>query len=445
MARNALGISFPQGWYDGSIILVTKRPNEDRQKFAAFLWLRPFSDSVWILILLSIVASGVVYWVLELIDHKSDRARLQNSPLENIFLSAVTFTGHFEFQPRTNASRLFTISLTFWALMTAAAYTANLASFLVVEHTPTISIESIEDAVRMRAPICVLASTQTDNAVTNAFPNARLVRKRQEEDVYHGVSTGECTVAATTASAWNYYERQSQVNGACELQWVGRVFRNVPAGFGMRSDSGTLCTSLIRDVMNLHLLEMKQDGFMDEAWDDYLARVSDTDCGAGSDSDLASSDEQTQQQLDLESMGGVFVFHFGLSFVAIVMALFSVNIKKIRKRYAKKTLTTDLALRPEQYPGDDRELSAISEDFSEATQLQIVSLRSEVKRLTAQQRNQTRSIEDQVRVIGDLSSQVKRMMRLLEKNQSGPVTTTGSSIPHAIGTTSLMVGNLEKR
>ena len=99
MARNAMGAAFPTAWYDGSIMLVTTRSQDQQRKFEAFLWLRPFTDSVWLLILGSIVASGLVYFLLEVIDHHSDRGRLHNSPMENIYMAAISFTGHFELQP----------------------------------------------------------------------------------------------------------------------------------------------------------------------------------------------------------------------------------------------------------------------------------------------------------------------------------------------------------
>lgn len=95
---------------DGSMILVGETSKED-QSFEAFLWLRPFTTSVWLLTLFSILAAGVVYWILELIDPKSDRGRFR-SPMKAVYLSFITFLGHFDdFQPNTVASRVLAVSL----------------------------------------------------------------------------------------------------------------------------------------------------------------------------------------------------------------------------------------------------------------------------------------------------------------------------------------------
>ena len=95
---------------DGSMILVGET-SEENQSFEAFLWLRSFDRAVWLLTLFSIIAAGVVYYTLELIDPKSDRGRFRN-PTKAVYLSFITFFGHFDdFQPNTVASRLLAVSL----------------------------------------------------------------------------------------------------------------------------------------------------------------------------------------------------------------------------------------------------------------------------------------------------------------------------------------------
>lgn len=77
----------------------------------------------------------------------------------NIFLSDVNMTTHFLFQPRTDPSRLFTWSLSFWAMLMGAAYTANLASFLVVERSSSVlHVTSLSEAIQSQLKLCVLAA-----------------------------------------------------------------------------------------------------------------------------------------------------------------------------------------------------------------------------------------------------------------------------------------------
>lgn len=417
--RHSLGISFPESWYDASIIMIGVKNEESGSKFETFSFLEPFTNSVWILIIFSIIASGLVYWILELIDDKSDREKLKNSPVESIYLSAAAFTGHFEFQPQTHASRLFTVSLAFWALLVAATYTANLASFLVVENTSAVQLNSLEDAVRIRAPICVHKSSQTDETISSTFPNAILIKKKTEGDMYGGLRNGDCLVIATNAGSWAYWEKEATVNEDCALEWVGRIFRIFPAGFATKSDSGTLCTSLIRDVLNLHMLQMKEDGFLEEAWNQYLARMATVDCTL---EDTALDDDNEQQQLDIQNMAGVFVFHFGLSLVAIFLAAWKVLRRKYKKRRLPRKNRNGCgsdeqgSRQPTGSDGQDEKDNDYDDyDFDSSDQSEGESLGAQVRRLSMQHRKQNKALEDQ---IGDLASQMSRIATLLESKES---------------------------
>ena len=142
-----------------------------------------------------------------------------------------------------------------------------------------------------------------------------LCAKRTEKESLLGVVNEECTVALTRKSTWEFFEGQSQVNGQCNLEWVGRMFRVMGAGFSTTSDSGTKCTSLIRGVLHLHLGEMESDDTLSEFWSEYLSQVSAVDC---SHSGVMVNQDGDHGQLRLENMAGTFVLHCGLSLLAIV-------------------------------------------------------------------------------------------------------------------------------
>lgn len=95
-ARKAKGISFVEHFYDNSIILVTKSRNNSGSRLWSFL--KPFDKWVWIMIGMSIFATGFLYTFLEWLDNDADERELENKPLATTFLTAMTFTGHFEFQ-----------------------------------------------------------------------------------------------------------------------------------------------------------------------------------------------------------------------------------------------------------------------------------------------------------------------------------------------------------
>ena len=281
--RQNRGISFPESWFDASEVLIGRKNQQEGSNdevFNAWSFLYPFDDVVWYTIGATMIFSGLLYTFLVAIDPYSDRRKIEKKPVAAIFDAAMGFAGHMEFETQTHPARLFSFSLAMWSLLMVSAYTANLASFLVVRNTPTQGISSIEDVVRQEEPICVKSDTATAEGLKRDFPIAVIVEKPNEEDIFKSVLDGECSFALTTMSKWQVYERDANVNDGCQLAWIGRVYKHREGGMATISDSGTQCTSLIRDVFSLHLLKMKHEGFIQDAWNEHLQRLETNDCAA---------------------------------------------------------------------------------------------------------------------------------------------------------------------
>jgi hypothetical protein len=125
------------------------------------------------------------------------------------------------------------------------------------------------------------------------------------------------------------------VNGNCQMTWIGRVFQDGEDGFATISDSGSLCTSLIRDVVNLLLVEMKDDGFIDRAWEGELDKT------AGQCDSSTDSQDDDSGQLTIQAMGGTFILQFGLTAVAICISLFTkyyTTNKSVREQTSQKSV-----------------------------------------------------------------------------------------------------------
>lgn len=119
--RIAKEISFPEGFADSSIILVQLDTTENLNWDRIWTFLLPFEPTVWWLIFFSLTASGILYYVLELLDDSTDSEHLETRPASAIYYSFITFTGHHEFHPQTHSARLLAFSMTFWALIMAGA------------------------------------------------------------------------------------------------------------------------------------------------------------------------------------------------------------------------------------------------------------------------------------------------------------------------------------
>ncbi|KAL7566316.1 hypothetical protein ACA910_013639 [Epithemia clementina (nom. ined.)] len=315
-------INFPEGWYDASNILVESHNTKKSLNIWSFLL--PFQWEVWILIAGTVIATGVLYFLLDKMNTASDEMELDKQPGAAVFYSFITMTGHFELHPTTTSARLLSFSLTFFALLVASAYTANLVSFLVARNNPDFSVTSMGEAVRRGVSVCVQRGVEMDEFLTRKYPNAFFVRKSTEGDVFWAVFHGECQVAFVPQSSFDLYRRRSEINEDCSLAWHGRVERIVPSGIATIVDNGVLCTSLISAVLSYHLLEIKQDGFLERTWKDHLIRVGDQYCPDLTDNqggDSGGPQEDDIESLSIQELAGIFIIHVSLSGLAFLMAL----------------------------------------------------------------------------------------------------------------------------
>ena len=326
--RMSRGISFPMGWSDGSIILVLSEESTD--KFNLWSFLLPFESNVWIAMAGAIFFSGLMYFFLERLNSSSDKRHLAEKPVTAIFLAAITFTGHFEYRPNTNAARLLSFSWTFWTLIMASAYTANMASFLVQRRAAVTSVNNIDDAVRQAVPVCVQRGAIIDELLSKTNPDLILVRKETEKDVFDGLKqnwyggNGGCGLVLTNLGTFELYQSQKSSNADCSLASERHVILSLPAGFATAMDSGIMCTSLISYVMDYHLQQMKSDGFIDRAWQDHITRISTIKCGASEPSLVENV------SLTLKDMGGIFITHALMTMLALSLAILQYLYAKFR-------------------------------------------------------------------------------------------------------------------
>jgi hypothetical protein len=59
-----------------------------------------------------------------------------------------------------------------------------------------------------------------------------------------------------------------------------RIIHEASAGFALISDSGALCTGFIQSVLNIHMLDMIPDGFLEDAWAKEHGKTAYIDCNA---------------------------------------------------------------------------------------------------------------------------------------------------------------------
>lgn len=102
--------------------------------------------------------------------------------------------------------------------------------------------------------------------------------------------------------AWAEFQQSQQYNYDCQLGWVGTRIFNVKAGFATIADYGGRCTSLICNVLDLHMLAMTADGFVYDTWMTHLRNASELVCRVFQEKDVSS-------RLSWREMAGTFLVH----------------------------------------------------------------------------------------------------------------------------------------
>lgn len=346
--RIDLGLAFPAGWYTGDLIIIARDPDEltfGGNTFILFNWCLPFTFSVWGTLVLTIIMTGLVAVLLQdkpcKKDDKIETSAITKGETGSLIISYLlksfgAFTGSFELFPNTYAGYILTFSLAFFTLLITSAYTANLASFLVIQQEASLNqVNTVNDIVRMRRTMCVTAGSAVMHSIQEVYKDAAFVQKSGDnEDVLKALRNEECDYAIVGVSAWEENRGVSEVNSECNLSRIGRTFQILEAGFVTKSDAGALCTSLVRDVLNIHFEEMVQDGFIADQWKKTLKAkhdVTDPSC-------LNSAPvEKDSNVLNITNLGGVFLLHF----IFVVLALFVAGWNRWICK-SKETSTTTL-------------------------------------------------------------------------------------------------------
>lgn len=287
--RMDLGITFLEPWLDGSVILIDKEDlsqTETSSSIVYWNWIRPFDSTVWLLILFTTIFSALVYQLIEFLQGDRDDRSLWQWTRDNFYLGALNFSGNFAYEPTSLGGMIFGVSMTLFALLITATYTANLASLLVISKQQPAAIESIEQAVSQKLPICTWAGTASDEYIRAKHSRAKLFPKQDELSAFQALQEGECELFAAQKDNWLTLAGDNRYNPDCDMEWVGRTVRSVSSGFAVKADAGWKCTTFIKDVLNLHMVEMMSEGVLEQmkARQRWLAQqVHPADCGAGAD------------------------------------------------------------------------------------------------------------------------------------------------------------------
>ena len=194
----------------------------------------------------------------------------------------------------------------------AAAYTANLASFLVNSSQPSFRDITIKDAELLGDKVCARGGAAVDLQLQAKYPKLNIVRGDTFEETYEKLQNGECFMLATRKSDWDNFQRNVETNPDCNLYWIGRPEQVNAGGLATKVDLNTDCTSLLQAVFDIHMNEMLNDGFVDKVWNDLLEETASNKCAEkeSAESD-GGDDEGSLTPLDVgKNMRWTIFFYF---------------------------------------------------------------------------------------------------------------------------------------
>jgi hypothetical protein len=325
--RIGLGVSFPVGWYDSSIVFVDHlEVGETQEVINIWAFLTPFNTAVWFINFAFVIFTGLLYWWFERLNADTDENGQNDTPATCIYHASMVITGNFGFRPNTHASRFLSFTWTLWVLVVSSAYVANLASHLVTKEIKTMRIETIEQALHQNAAVCVEAGAVVEAILRASYPQLNLIPKATNDEMFSSlrldVSKGGCDVVAHRLNGVKLFERNKAINYDCSISSTKRVQVIIPAGFATVIDAGTSsCTSLISAVIDYHLQMMIDDGFVDKTWKAHMSKVGTIECLFNSN-DSGGYSGSNASSMRNGDVGGIFILHIVLALLSILLAVY---------------------------------------------------------------------------------------------------------------------------
>jgi len=365
--RMKKGISFVDGHYDGSLIMIRDVPPPE-QEIGWFNWLKPFEPGVWAALFFTVILSSFVYQAIERIggtrykDHGDGSFRQWT--MTNLYRSFLNFTVNYSYEPTTLGGRVFGVAFAFWAMLISAAYTANLASLLVVRSAGEPAVTDIEDAMQRGLKICVHATSYSEPYLTKTYPGIEsLLVPTAKDELYSSLREGQCELMVAYKQSFDTSAKRPEDNPTCTLQWQGRKVQSLMDGFATKLDPAIRCTDLVNEVFNYYIREMSDNGYLDYLWEEHINYYADEDhCGdtnspinvrrlkgvssggaAGGGAAAAMAEggggENESSALSLKDMAGTLLFQAISTALALLVAIVSGFDRKTKAKRAERRST----------------------------------------------------------------------------------------------------------
>jgi len=263
-----------------SMVVFTPEHLQDLQYFIVFVKseidllhmlvkvFEPFSPLLWLVIFACCLAVGLAMWSLGEVGDMN----MVKGTVTGMRLALMTFLGQkggFS-HARTKGGKVIVFGFGFMCMLGAASYTANLASFLLMENVPTEFL-SIEDAIEKGAQICAMEALSGPLFAKYPGVERSVVLVDWYDQGIDGMDDGTCQAAiisqfeyARMLAGAGYYGEDIPGKGRdahCNKVRVGDVVLTLPLLTPIRSG--------MEVVMGLLVSEATTGGKIEELLQEY--------------------------------------------------------------------------------------------------------------------------------------------------------------------------------
>ena len=268
--RLAAGATSPYGFLETNIYLVTAPPLvEDFTLKVVLSCLTPFSPALWATFVALTIGTGIVFRKIEgegeEKPEKHAKRRLKRSLTDYadaIYDSMGHFTGANGFVPKTPAGKILMTSWAWCSVFLLSAFTANLASFLVVKATLKADFGSMEEALAQHRSISMSRGWPQHAWFSHAHPDYAQTIPTMEslEDMGRKIVNRTYDAALLGKFEMDKITHDPSVNPKCTLTHVGEPVLRTRGGWVVLQDMDTSCTLLVREVLEIWFLRLEMEG-----------------------------------------------------------------------------------------------------------------------------------------------------------------------------------------
>ena len=252
--------------------------------------LRPFSNDLWLTILIATIGVGLSYTILD--------STRKPSSCKNIFGRIFEYIYVATLELMTNSTNLaeeqyfyyksVTLTWAFFVLIILSAYTANLAAFLG-RNKAVFNVKSVDDCIEKNCNLCFESSLLTKTELKRQFP---LLRRFQELDwdkskISIHLADGTCDAVVVSKYAWEMTEAYW---GDCKTMFLGDFTHTFKVGWPVSLS--------VSESVSYWLGSFVEEGLMDDLTEKYqpVPRCAEPD--------LFDEEDEEVEQLGVKSMAG---------------------------------------------------------------------------------------------------------------------------------------------